>query len=119
MGKLLWKMATILTACQIDPSAKMQGGIGLPHATGIVIGGQTIVEGGAVIYQNVTIGRQHPLEPEAPYIMAEAIIGAGATVLGNITVGRGAKIGANSVVLFDVPDRALAVGVPANIRCRG
>lgn len=114
-GKCLWKLATILTACQIDPTARLEGGIGLPHATGIVIGGNSVLESGAVVYQNVTLGRQHPHRDEAPRVRAGAVIGAGAKVLGNVVVGAEAHVGANAVVIADVPDRALAVGVPARV----
>ena len=82
----------------------------------MVIGATAIVEDDVLIYQGVTLGgvsldkgKRHPT------VKSNTVIGSGAKVLGNITIGRNSKVGANSVVVCDVPDNSTAVGVPAKI----
>lgn len=89
----------------------------LPHPVGIVIGrppGTRIGEH-CTILQNVTIGVSKLGDHEGPKIGNNVIIWSGAVVTGNIRIGNNAVIGANAVVLSDVPEKALAVGVPAHI----
>ena len=90
-------------------------GVKFPHPVGIVIGDGTIIEDDVVILQNVTIGRRMTGDTGCPIIRRGAKIMAGAVIAGNITVGENATIGANAVVLADVPDNAVAAGVPAKI----
>ena len=91
----------------------------IDHATGVVIGETAEVGDDVLIYQQVTLGgvslskgKRHPT------IKDRVIIGAGAKILGNITIGEDAKIGANSVVIKDVPPECTAVGVPAKVAKR-
>lgn len=115
-AKILNIVTTWMTACHIDPLAKIEGGVFLPHATGIVISQSAIIKSGATIYQSVTIGISDVAKRgAAPHIGHDAIIYAGAQVIGDITIGNGAKIGANAVVLKSVPDGSTAVGVPARV----
>ena len=118
-GKLLAKLLNIvtvwLTACHVDCGADLAGGITLPHATGIVISQSATVESGVTIYQGVTIGIIEVGKGKAARIESGAVIYAGATIVGEITVGKNAKVGANAVVLADVPAGATAVGIPARI----
>lgn len=90
-----------------------------PHPVGIVIGEGAIIGDGCVIYQNVTIGAQRSGDGKRglyPRIGDNVTIFAGAAILGPVTIGSNATVGANAVVLRDVPDAAVAVGVPATIR---
>ena len=85
----------------------------LPHPTGIVIGDGTSIGNDVLILQNVTLGRRSLSEPGTPIIGNGVSILAGAVVLGAITIGENAVIGANAVVLKDVPANMTVVGVPA------
>lgn len=84
----------------------------LPHPYGIVIHAATVIGDRCTIYQHVTLGEDNS-RPGAPTIGDDVVIGAGAAVLGSVRVGNGARVGANAVVIADVPDGAVAVGVPA------
>ena len=88
----------------------------IDHGMGVVIGETAEVGDNVTIYHGVTLGgtgkdkgKRHPT------VKDNVIIGAGAKVLGPITIGNNVKVGANSVVLKDVPDNATAVGMPAKI----
>ena len=78
---------------------------------GIVVHRQAVLGSNIIIAPNVVIGGRG--RPGAPVIEDDVLIGAGACILGPVTIGRGAKIGANAVVMIDVPPNATAVGVPA------
>ena len=93
----------------------MGKGIMFDHATGIVIGETTVIEDNVSIMQSVTLGGTGNEQGDRhPKIRSGVLIAAGAKVLGNIEIGRGAKIGAGSVVLRDVPPHTTVVGVPAH-----
>lgn len=112
---MIWRLNRVLFSCEIDPSADIHLSVLTPHnLLGCVIGSDVVVGEGTRILQNVTIGGRKAL-PGMPVIGRNVMIGAGAVILGNITVGDYAKIGANAVVLSDVPPNATAVGVPAKI----
>lgn len=86
----------------------------LPHPNGIVIHPDARIGPNCLIFQQVTIGTTE--SGGTPWIGAHVDIGAGAKLLGGIRVGEHARIGANAVVVCDVPSGAVAVGVPARIR---
>lgn len=99
----------------IHPACVMGKGIMFDHATGIVIGETTVIEDNVSVMQSVTLGGTGNEQGERhPKIRSGVLIAAGAKVLGNIEIGRGAKIGAGSVVLKDVPPHTTVVGVPAH-----
>lgn len=86
------------------------------HQGGIVIHGATSIGDDCIIRQNCTLGLRAVDKPDdAPQLGSNVELGAGAVLLGRISIGDGAAIGANAVVLKDVPPGALAVGVPARI----
>jgi serine O-acetyltransferase len=114
LRRLVWYVATLLFACDVDPQAEIGPGLYIPHPTGIVIGGSVKIGANVSILQNVTLGRGRPETPASPVIGDDVYIGAGAVVLGNIVIGAGAKIGANSVVLKSLAPNTIAVGVPAH-----
>lgn len=102
-------------AVDIHPAAKFGGGILLDHATSFVAGETSRVDDNVSILHGVTLGGTGNEEGDRhPKVKSDVLIGAGAKLIGNITIGRGAKIGAGSVVLGDVPDHTTVVGVPAH-----
>lgn len=104
----------------LEYSAKVEIGPGLflPHTVGTVIGAASIGSN-VTIFQGVTIGAKEAdmnfCRDKRPTILDDVTIGAGAKVLGGIVVGIGSKVGANAVVLNDVPAGRVAVGIPARI----
>lgn len=110
LAKIMWRLIYILFACQIPPTTDLEEGVNIAHGVGIVIHQNTRVGKGTIIYQNVTIGSGN-----GPVIGEDCIIGCGACVLGNIIIGNRVKIGANSVVLEDIPDDCTVVGIPGKI----
>lgn len=86
----------------------------IEHQSAIVIHGNTVFGDDCIIRQGVTIGNRHAAHPfDAPRLGNRVNVGAGAKLLGAITVGDGANIGANSVVVKDVPAGVTVVGIPA------
>ena len=104
---------SILTASDIDVDTQLGRNLRLPHPTGVVTHGKVVIGDDCLIMQQVTIGLI--ADEGVPHIGSRVYIGSGAKVLGPIKIGDGAAIGANAVVLCDVPPRATAVGVPARI----
>ena len=116
LPRLISAFGHFLTTVDIHPGATIGEGVFIDHATGVVIGETTTIGDNVLIYQQVTLGgvslskgKRHPT------IEDNVTIGAGAKVLGDITIGKYAKIGANSVVVKDVPAECTAVGVPAHV----
>jgi serine O-acetyltransferase len=107
----LWSAAT---GADIPLNSQIEGGLLIPHPTGIVIHPLAKIGPNVLIFQQVTIGDNGGLDG-APVIEGGVTLGAGCRILGNIRIGKGAKVGANAVVLQDVPAGATAVGVPARI----
>lgn len=115
---LVYKIMRIIFACDIKYTVTIGHGVRLYHnGLGVVIHKASVIGNNVSIYQNVTIGGngKDPAHNGAPVIQDDVFIGAGAVILGPVTVGRGAKIGANAVVINDIPPGATAVGVPATI----
>ena len=116
LSRVINGISSFLTKTDIHPACTIGRRVFIDHAIGVVIGATAIVEDDVLIYQGVTLGgvsldkgKRHPT------VKSNTVIGSGAKVLGNITIGRNSKIGANSVVVCDVPDNSTAVGVPAKI----
>ena len=120
LARIISGFSQWLTNIEIHPAAKIGNRVFIDHGIGVVIGETTIVEDDVTIYQGVTLGGVS-LDPgkRHPTIKKGTVIGAGAKVLGNITIGEYAKIGANSVVVKEVPDCSTAIGVPAHVIEKG
>ncbi|WP_428026735.1 serine O-acetyltransferase [Arcobacter sp.] len=115
-ARIIMGLTQFFCNMDIHPAATIGRRVFIDHGIGVVIGETAIVEDDVLIYQGVTLGgvslskgKRHPT------IKSNSVIGSGAKVLGNITVGKNSKIGANSVVICDVPKNSTAVGVPAKI----
>jgi serine O-acetyltransferase len=111
LPRLAHRLALITGQLSIGDPALVQPGLCLLHGQ-VVIDGFVEIQSGVVISPFVTIGLQ-PNDIAGPTIERDARIGTGAKVLGPITVGAGAVVGANAVVLDDVPEGATVVGAPA------
>ena len=115
LPKIICKLMKWTFACNIPYTATIHRSVIFPHnALGVVIGHDTVIGENTRILQNVTIGGRSGIRAN-PVIGSNVLIGAGACVLGDVKIGNGAKIGANAVVITDVPDNAIAVGVPARV----
>jgi serine O-acetyltransferase len=108
-----------LTGVEIHPGATLGRRIFIDHGMGVVIGETAVVGDDVTLFHGVTLGgRSMTHGKRHPTIGNGVVIGAGAKVLGAIWVGDNAQIGANAVVVKDIPAGAVAVGVPATIRTR-
>lgn len=117
----LQSLISEVLAVDIHPAARFGSGILLDHATGFVAGETSVVEDNVSILHEVTLGGTGKQKGDRhPKVRHGVLIGAGAKLLGNIEIGEGARIGAGSVVLNDVPAHCTAVGVPAEVvgRCK-
>jgi serine O-acetyltransferase len=113
--RLIAMLTRTLTGIEIHPSARIGRGLFIDHGTGVVIGETADIGNDVTLYQGVTLGgtgfatgKRHPT------VQDNVTIGSGAKLLGPITIGHGAKIGANSVVITDVPPNSTVVGNPGH-----
>ncbi len=103
-------------AVDIHPAAQIGCGILLDHATSFVVGETAIIENDVSILHEVTLGGTgKDTGARHPIVRSGVLIGAGAKILGRVEIGTGAKVGAGSVVLSDVPEHTTVAGVPAVI----
>jgi len=116
--KLLKLISEILTGIDLPCEAKLGRRFRIDHFGGIVISGDAEFGDDCVIRNGVTVGLRHTGQRGAPVIGNRVDMGAGAKVLGSIRIGDDVAIGANAVVITDVPSNSIAVGVPAKIRPR-
>jgi serine O-acetyltransferase len=107
----------VITGADIAFQAQAGPGLHLQHPTGVVIGPDVVIGAGTVIEQGATLGATADSDADyaVPVVGSGVLIGAGARIIGDVTIGDDAKIGANAVVLRDVPPGATAVGVPARL----
>jgi serine O-acetyltransferase len=112
----LQSVASEVFAVDIHPAARIGCGILLDHATSFVVGETAIIEDDVSILHEVTLGGTGKETGERhPIIRSGVLLGAGAKILGRVEIGTGAKVGAGSVVLADVPPHKTVAGVPAVI----
>ena len=105
-----------MTGIEIHPGAQIGSDLFIDHGMGVVIGETAIIGDNVLIYQGVTLGGTGLVKGKRhPTIGNNVVIGGGAMVLGNITVGDNSYIGANAVVIKDVPANSTVVGVPGRI----
>jgi serine O-acetyltransferase len=116
-GRFTSNVGRWLTGIEIHPGAKIGSCVFIDHGVGVVIGETAEVGDGCTIYQGVTLGGTslYPGTKRHPTLGAGVIVAAGAKVLGGFTVGDGARIGANAVVIKEVPAGATVVGIPGRI----
>ena len=113
--KFLYKVVQVATGIELPCEVEVGKNFRIDHFGGIVISGFARFGDNCVIRNEVTVGLRHVENPVAPRVDNNVDIGAGAKVLGNITIGDNVMIGANAVVITDVPPDSIAVGNPARI----
>jgi serine O-acetyltransferase len=119
--RVIAALSRAITGIEIHPAAKIGDGFFIDHGMGVVIGETAEIGNDVTLYQGVTLGgtgfatgKRHPTVED------NVTIGSGAKLLGPITVGHGSKIGANSVVIHDVPPKSTVVGNPGHpVRVEG
>ena len=114
--RLISQLTRWLTGIEIHPGAQIGKGLFIDHGMGVVIGETSIVGDNCTLFQGVTLGgtgkeagKRHPT------LGNNVVAGAGAKILGNITIGDNSYVGANAVVLKDVPSNVTVVGVPGHV----
>ena len=121
LPRVIAYLSRSITGIEIHPAAKIGGGFFIDHGMGVVIGETAEIGDDVTLYQGVTLGgtgfatgKRHPTVED------NVTIGSGAKLLGPIAVGHGSKIGANSVVIHDVPPNSTVVGNPGHpVRVEG
>lgn len=121
LPRLIAALARSATGIEIHPAARIGNGFFIDHGMGVVIGETAEIGADVTLYQGVTLGgtgfatgKRHPT------VQDNVTIGSGAKLLGPITVGHGSKVGANSVVIHDVPANSTVVGNPGHpVRVEG
>ena len=117
--KLMYRRCAYVYGIEIPYTASIGRRVIIEHQHGIVIHGASVIGDDCIIRQGVTLGiRDERFLDHAPKLGNGVSIGAGAKLLGQINVGDHVKIGANAVVLDDLPDDSTAVGIPARVISR-
>jgi serine O-acetyltransferase len=116
LPRILAYFSRALTGIEIHPAAVVGEGLFIDHGMGVVIGETAVIGDDVTLYQGVTLGgtgfatgKRHPTVGD------NVTVGSGAKLLGPITIGHGAKVGANSVVITDVPPNSTVVGNPGHV----
>ena len=120
IARLISQLSRFFTGIEIHPGAQIGKGILIDHGMGVVIGETSIIGDRVTIYQGATIGatgnekefKRHPT------LGSDIVVGSGAKILGPVNIGSNSKIGANSVVLTNMPEYSTAIGIPARIKAR-
>jgi serine acetyltransferase len=114
--RMLFRYVRNHYSIELPYSAKLGRRVVFEHQGCIVIHGSSVIGDDCIIRQGVTLGNRHLSAPfDAPVLGCKVNVGAGAKLLGKVRIGDGANIGANSVVLRDVPEGRTAIGIPAKL----
>ncbi len=121
LARIIMGISQMITNIDIHPACNIGRRVFIDHGTGVVIGETAEIGNDVLIYQQVTLGgvnlekgiKRHPTLEDG------VVVGGGAKVLGNITIGKNSKIGANSVVIHNVPEESTAIGIPARVIEKG
>ncbi len=116
LARVISQIGRFWTGIEVHPGAKIGNGLFIDHGMGVVIGETAEIGDHCTIYHNVTLGGTGKHQGKRhPTLGHNVLVGAGAKLLGPFKVGDGAMIGANAVVLHEVPDNGTVVGVPGKL----
>lgn len=116
LARMVSQLSRQFTGIEIHPGAKIGRGLFIDHGMGVVIGETAEIGDNVILYHGVTLGGTGKNKGKRhPTVGNNVIVGSGAKILGPITIGNGARVGANAVVLKDVPENCTAVGIPAKL----
>ena len=116
-ARLLAYVSRAVTGVEIHPAASIGRRFFIDHGVGVVIGETSVIGDDVMIFHGVTLGGTSGRRVKRhPTLGDHVMVGAGAKILGDIHVGNNAKVGANSVVVKDVPTGSVATGIPARYR---
>ncbi len=116
LSRFVSQFSRFLTGIEIHPGATIGKRLFIDHGNGLVIGETAVIGNDVTLFHQVTLGGTGKITGKRhPTIKDNVIVSTGAKVLGPIIIGENSKIGANAVILGDVPDNATAVGLPARI----
>lgn len=116
IARLISQWGRGFTGIEIHPGAAIGSGLFIDHGSGVVIGETAEIGNNVTLYHGVTLGGTGKDQGKRhPTVCDDVLIGAGCKVLGPVVIGENSRIGANSVVLIDVPANATAIGIPARV----
>lgn len=116
IARIISHISRFLTGIEIHPGAKIGKGFFIDHGMGVVIGETAEIGDNVTLYHQVTLGGVSlKKEKRHPTLRNNVVVGAGAKILGPFTVGENSKIGANSVVVKEVPPNSTVVGIPGKV----
>jgi len=119
LGRVVAHLNRFATGIEIHPAARLGPGLFIDHGMGIVIGETAEVGENVSLLQGVTLGGTSlRREKRHPTLGDNVVVGAGAKILGSFTIGAGSRIGAGSVVVREVPENSVVVGVPGRVTFR-
>jgi serine O-acetyltransferase len=119
LARFISHVSRALTGIEIHPAAKLGPGLFIDHGMGVVIGETAEVGTNCTLLQGVTLGGTSTRrEKRHPTLGDGVVVGAGAKILGAFTIGAGSRIGAGSVVVREVPENSVVVGVPGRVTFR-
>lgn len=115
------ELSRFITGIEIHPGAMIGKNLIIDHGMGVVIGETAVIEDNVIIFHGVTLGgtRFDRNTKRHPTLGSHVVVGAGAKIMGNIRVGDHSRVGANSVVVDDVPPHCTVVGIPGRILKHG
>ena len=119
IAQLIKNINRVVYTCDIAYQVDISSSTKLPHqGMGVVMHPKTVIGENCTIYQHTTFGASHGENDNdgAPILGNNVMVGVGATILGPVKIGNNVSIGAHAVVIHDVPDNAVVVGIPAEIK---
>ena len=116
-ARFISQLSRAFTGIEIHPGATIGKGFFIDHGMGVVIGETAVIGDHVLMYHGATLGAtgKDNSGKRHPTVGNNVVIGSGVKVLGNVTIGDNSKIGANAVVLKDIPANSTAVGIPAKV----
>lgn len=119
-ARVIMGISQIFTNIDLHPAARIGRRVFIDHGIGVVVGETAVIGDDVTIYQGATLGGVSLAKGKRhPTVENGVVVGSGAKILGNITIGENSKIGANSVVIKNVPPDSTAVGIPARVIRKG